>query len=303
MPEIEVKRVNKNFGTTKAVSEMSFSVEKGELFGLVGPDGAGKTTIFRLMSSLYVPDSGSITVAGHDTVADYLSIRDIVGYMPGRFSLYQDLTVEENLKFFASVFDTTIEANYGLIEDVYRMLEPYKKRMAGKLSGGMKQKLALCCALIHHPRILFLDEPTTGVDPVSRFEFWQMLKRLKDERITMVVSTPYMDEVKQCDRMAFVMDGRIRELTCPEDAPKSYGKKLWRLRGKGIYAMLLDARRYSGVDSCYSFGDSLHITLNNNQIDIENFSRYLIDLHHTDIEIEQIEPTIEDCYIKMVRNG
>src|SRR5882762_7880480 len=204
MKSIIANNLVKNYGTKKAVinavKDISFEVDKGELFGIIGPDGAGKTSIFRMLTTLLLPDGGSGSVSGFDIVNDYKQIRNTVGYMPGKFSLYPDLSVEENLQFFATVFNTTIEANYHLIEDIYVQIEPFKTRRAGKLSGGMKQKLALCCALIHKPEVLFLDEPTTGVDPVSRREFWEMLKRLLQQKITIIVSTPYMDEATLCDR-------------------------------------------------------------------------------------------------------
>lgn len=193
-----------NKGDTVAVNDVSFTVPKGELFGLIGPDGAGKTSLFRILTTLLLPDGGNASVAGLDVVKDYKAIRERVGYMPGRFSLYQDLSIEENLEFFATLFNTSVEENYDLIKDIYVQIEPFKKRRAGKLSGGMKQKLALCCALIHKPEILFLDEPTTGVDSVSRKEFWEMLKRLKEQEITILVSTPYMDEAVLCDRIALM---------------------------------------------------------------------------------------------------
>src|SRR5689334_297722 len=215
---VEVNNIVKFYGKEKtvAVDKVSFSVSKGELFGLIGPDGAGKTSIFRILTTLLLPDGGNATVNGFDVVRDYKEIRNCVGYMPGKFSLYQDLTVEENLNFFATVFNTTVEENYHLIKDIYVQIEPFKKRRAGKLSGGMKQKLALCCALIHKPTVLFLDEPTTGVDAVSRKEFWEMLTRLKDEGITILVATPYMDEALLCDRIALIQGGKILSVNTPE---------------------------------------------------------------------------------------
>ena len=213
---ISLRNISKSYKKVKAVQDISFDVNPGELFGLIGPDGAGKTTIFRILTTLLIPDEGSATVAGMDVEKDYKAIRNSVGYMPGRFSLYQDLTVEENLTFFATIFGTTIEENYDLIEDIYVQIEPFKDRRAGKLSGGMKQKLALCCALIHKPKVLFLDEPTTGVDPVSRKEFWEMLKRLQKKGITILVSTPYMDEAALCDRIALIQNGEILEIDTPE---------------------------------------------------------------------------------------
>src|SRR3990172_354739 len=218
MAVVSLNNISKlyNNGKIIAVNHVSFSVNNGELFGLIGPDGAGKTSIFRMLATLLPPDSGSATVEGYDIVNDYKTIRSRIGYMPGKFSLYQDLTVEENLSFFATVFNTTIEENYDLVKDIYVQIEPFKTRRAGKLSGGMKQKLALCCALIHKPSVLFLDEPTTGVDAVSRKEFWEMLKRLKQEGITILVSTPYMDEATLCDRIALIQSGKILSIDTPE---------------------------------------------------------------------------------------
>lgn len=207
---LEVKHINKSYGRTKALSDVSFSVRKGEIFGLIGPDGSGKTTLFRILTTLLLADKGTAVVLGYDVRKDYRQIRSRVGYMPGKFSLYQDLTIEENLKFFATVFQTTVEENYDTIKDIYIQIAPFKDRRAGALSGGMKQKLALCCALVHAPQVLFLDEPTTGVDPVSRQEFWQMLARLRDKGITIIVSTPFMDEALQCDRIAFLYEGQIK---------------------------------------------------------------------------------------------
>ena len=207
---VSVREIAKSYGNVRALTGISFDISKGEIFGLIGPDGAGKTTLFRILNTLILPDEGVATVDGLDVVEEYKEIRKRVGYMPGRFSLYQDLTVEENLTFFATLFNTTIQENYHLVEDIYTQIEPFKNRRAGKLSGGMKQKLALSCALIHKPTVLFLDEPTTGVDPVSRKEFWEMLKRLKEEGITIVVSTPYMDEIRRCDRIAFINNGEIK---------------------------------------------------------------------------------------------
>ena len=201
---VSVQGICKSYGKVQALKELGFSVAPGELYGIIGPDGAGKTTLFRILTTLLLADAGRAEVLGLDVVKDYRAIRNRIGYMPGKFSLYQDLTVEENLHFFATVFNTTIEANYYLVEDIYKQLEPFKKRRAGKLSGGMKQKLALSCALIHKPEVLFLDEPTTGVDPVSRKEFWGMLLKLKQQGISIIVSTPYMDEATLCDRIGFI---------------------------------------------------------------------------------------------------
>ena len=212
---VKVEGVSKHYGSVQALDDVSFEVRPGEIFGLIGPDGAGKSTLFRMLATLLCPESGRITVDGLDVVGDYRKLRACVGYMPGRFSLYPDLTVEENLNFFATLFGTSVRENYHLVEDIYKQIEPFKTRRAGKLSGGMKQKLALSCALIHKPVVLLLDEPTTGVDPVSRKEFWEMLRRLKREGITIIVSTPYLDEIRSCDRMAFLYGGAVKGIDTP----------------------------------------------------------------------------------------
>ena len=304
MNAVSIKNIKKSYDTGKvqALQGISFEVEPGELFGLIGPDGAGKTTLFRILTTLIVPDSGSATVLGYDVVKDYKEIRKRVGYMPGRFSLYQDLSVEENLEFFATVFNTTVEANYNLIKDIYIQIEPFKKRKAGKLSGGMKQKLALCCALIHKPEILFLDEPTTGVDAVSRKEFWDMLQGLKAQGITMLVSTPYMDEASLCDRVALIQKGEIMEVDTPQQVIKNYKKPLWAVRSDDMYQLLKDLRDYTQTDTCYAFGDTHHLTLkndNNSAADIEN---YLQKQHHNHVEVNEIEPNIEDCFMALMKS-
>src|SRR4051812_28734198 len=277
--------------TARTVDDVSFSVEKGELFGLIGPDGAGKSTIFRMLTTLLVPDTGTATVGGYDVVKDYKSIRGIVGYMPGRFSLYQDLTVEENLNFFATVFSTTIEANYNLIKDIYVQLEPFKDRRAGKLSGGMKQKLALCCALIHKPEVLFLDEPTTGVDVVSRKEFWEMLKRLKQQGITILVSTSYMDEASLCDRIGLILGGKVLSINTPEDTVKAYPEKLYAVKSKGMYKLLQDLRSFEDTIACYTFGEYIHLSLKCSE---QKALDFLKNAGHEEIELKQIMPTVED---------
>src|SRR5260221_2671046 len=233
-----------NKGQVTAVKDISFIVNPGELFGLIGPDGAGKTTLFRVLTTLLLPDVGTATVAGLDIVKDYAKIRSKVGYMPGRFSLYQDLTIEENLSFFATVFGTTIKENYDLIKDIYQQIEKFKDRRAGKLSGGMKQKLALCCALIHKPAVLFLDEPTTGVDLVSRREFWEMLKRLKAQNITIIVSTPYMDEANLCDRIALIQSGRILSIDTPANVIKAYPDNLYAIKADNMFHLLKNIATY-----------------------------------------------------------
>ncbi|HWY98079.1 MAG TPA: ABC transporter ATP-binding protein, partial [Bacteroidia bacterium] len=288
-----------NKGTVLAVDDVSFSVEKGEIFGLIGPDGAGKSTIFRLLTTLLLPDKGTGTVGGFDMVKDFKAIRGIVGYMPGRFSLYQDLTVEENLNFFATVFNTSIEENYNLIKDIYVQIEPFKDRRAGKLSGGMKQKLALCCALIHKPEVLFLDEPTTGVDVVSRKEFWDMLKRLKAQGITIMVSTSYMDEATLCDRIGLILGGKILSIASPDDTIKAYPEQLYAVKSTSIYHLLLDLRKYEGTINCYTFGEFLHLSITTNEQEVR---KYLQEKGHVDVEFKAIVPTVEDCFIRLLKD-
>jgi ABC-type multidrug transport system ATPase subunit len=301
---VSVHNLSKSYPPSKAraVDSISLEVSKGELFGLVGPDGAGKTTLFRMLTTLLLPDSGSATVDHFDIVKDYREIRSHVGYMPGRFSLYQDLTVEENLRFFATLFGTTIAENYHLIKDIYVQIEPFKNRRAGKLSGGMKQKLALSCALIHKPAVLFLDEPTTGVDPVSRKEFWEMLKRLKQQGITILVSTPYMDEATLCDRIALIQDGKILAVDTPASVVRQYPEKLYAVRSREIPRLLLDLRQYENTLSCFSFGENLHLSfLQDNEEAIPATRRYLELKEHEGIGIVPIVPTIEDCFIRLLK--
>src|SRR3569833_1465111 len=287
-----------NKGAVTALKDVSFSVDKGELFGLIGPDGAGKTSLFRILTTLLLPDAGDASVDHFDIRKDYQQIRNCVGYMPGRFSLYQDLTVEENLNFFATVFGTTIKENYDLIKDIYQQIEPFKDRRAGKLSGGMKQKLALSCALIHKPSVLFLDEPTTGVDVVSRKEFWVMLKKLKQEGITILVSTPYMDEANLCDRIALIQKGKILSIDQPQGFVNSFPVDLYAVHGANTHRLLQDIRSFTGTTSCFAFGDSLHVTLNT---DPQSLLNYLHDRGHADVTIKKTQPTIEDCFIHLLK--
>lgn len=290
-----------NKGSVKAVTNVSLNVAKAELFGLIGPDGAGKTSIFRILTTLLLPDGGTASVEGLDIVKDYKAIRGCVGYMPGRFSLYQDLTVEENLNFFATLFGTTLQENYDLIKDIYVQIEPFKTRRAGALSGGMKQKLALCCALIHKPRVLFLDEPTTGVDAVSRKEFWEMLKRLKRQGITIMVSTPYMDEATLCDRIALIQGGKILSVDTPANVINAYPGKLYAIKGGATAKLLKDARGYSNIQDVYAFGEYLHATFKNDGDYTKDLLTYLKGTGHDNVEIHIVEPTIEDCFIRLLR--
>ncbi|MDD4516075.1 ABC transporter ATP-binding protein [Massilibacteroides sp.] len=297
MNSVQISHITKSYGNVTAVRDISLSINSGELFALIGPDGAGKTTLFRMLTTLLLPDKGDATVCGLDMRKDWRQIRTISGYMPGRFSLYQDLSVEENLEFFATVFKTTIQENYDLIHDIYVQLEPFSKRRAGKLSGGMKQKLALCCALIHRPRVLFLDEPTTGVDPVSRKEFWDILSRIKEQNITIIVSTPYMDEASRCDRIALMRNGSCLRTDTPEQICASFPHKLWSLKGKELYQLLLDAREYPQTYSCHAFGDCHHFIFKEENDKADDLAAYLRMKGHEDVLIERLEPSVEDCFM------
>lgn len=298
MSAIKVENISKSFGKVRALDGISFEVERGELFGLIGPDGAGKTTLFRLLATLLNPDEGRAEVDGFDIVKDYHAIRERVGYMPGRFSLYQDLTVEENLNFFAALFGVKVEDSYDLVAPIYRQIEPFKKRRAGKLSGGMKQKLALSCALIHRPTVLFLDEPTTGVDAVSRSEFWDMLADLKKRGITILVSTPYMDEASRCDRVALCSEARILGIDSPTGIVAGFDSTLYAVKAENMYQLLLAARKARKVAECYPFGEAHHL-IANADFDVAQFKAELADVHG--LQIEPAEPTIEDMFIKLMK--
>lgn len=300
MKAIEIHNLSKSYnkGKTQALSDISLEVERGELFGLIGPDGAGKTTLFRLLTTLLKPDAGSATVDGYDIVKEYRSIRSRVGYMPGRFSLYPDLSVEENLQFFAALFGVSVEESYDLIAPIYKQIEPFRTRRAGKLSGGMKQKLALSCALIHRPSVLFLDEPTTGVDAVSRSEFWDMLSGLKERGITILVSTPYMDEASRCDRIALCNEGRILGIDTPEGIVRGFDDRLYGISAKNMFALLEQARAMEGVVECYPFGERHHLVADSS-FNIDRFTKQLTDIEG--LEIASVEPTIEDMFIKLMK--
>ena len=299
---IEVIDIHKQYGDIVALEKVSLSVKKAELFGLIGPDGAGKTSLMRILMSLLLPDGGSASMNGLDVVIDYKKIRLITGYMPGRFSLYPDLTVEENLKFFATVFGTTIQENYHLIKDIYQQIEPFKTRRAGKLSGGMKQKLALSCALIHKPEILILDEPTTGVDAVSRKEFWEMLKRLKDMGITILVSTPYMDEASLCDRIALIQQGTLMSVATPQAMTKSFPEDLWTVRTRKIYNTSKLLENLPSMISVNSFGQVLHLVTPKGTYNPESIQQFLIHKGETDILVEPAAATIEDVFILLMNS-
>lgn len=298
---VKVRDLTKTYarGRILALRGVSFDVEEGEMFGLIGPDGAGKTTIFRILATLLLPDSGSAVVDGLDTRCDYTFLRRCIGYMPGRFSLYPDLTVGENLSFFAATFGTTVEENYDLVRDIYAQIEPFKDRRAGKLSGGMKQKLALSCALIHAPRVLFLDEPTTGVDPVSRKEFWEMLGKLRQRHgITVIASTPYMDEAAECDRIALIQDGTFLTTDTPEAITLAYEGTLWAVRSKRMHALLDDLRQWPQARSAFSFGETFHVSVTDGTKN-ESLHAHLVARGHTDVRIESVKPGIEDCFMAL----
>jgi len=299
---VEVKDLKKSYEKVEAVKGVSFNVSKGELFGLIGPDGAGKTSIFRILTTLMFPSSGDVKLLNYDVVSEYKNIRTNIGYMPQRFSLYQDLSVEENLAFFARIFGTTIEENYDLIKDIYIQIEPFKDRLAGKLSGGMKQKLALCCALIHSPDVLVLDEPTTGVDAVSRKEFWEMLIRLKEKGITILVSTPYMDEANLCDRVALIQNGEIMSINKPEKVIADFGRKLWAIKSNDIYQLIQDLKSIKSINTVFPFGEYLHITAKDTDFEVINLKKKLVEKEHFDIEILEIEANIEDCFMELMTN-
>ena len=304
MKAITVNDITKTYlkGTVLALDKVSLEVNEGELFGLIGPDGAGKSTLFRILTTLLLPDSGQATVAGYEIQQEFKQIRSVLGYMPVKFSLYQDLTIEENLNFFATVFDTTIEENYNLIKDIYVQLEPFKTRKAGKLSGGMKQKLALCCALIHKPKVLFLDEPTTGVDVVSRKEFWEMLKRLKAEGITIMVSTSYMDEANLCDRIGLMLDGKILSVDSPGATVAAYPEPLFAIKSERMYNLLNDLRSLPYITQCYTFGEFIHIAINNEVSPETTLLPHLHEKGHQHLVFGPTQPTVEDCFIRLLNS-
>jgi len=296
---IRASGIGKKFETTQALKDISFDVNKGEIFGFIGPDGAGKTTLFRIITTLLIPDEGKISVLGLDTLTGFKELRKNIGYMPGRFSLYQDLTVEENLKFYATVFGTSISENYDLISDVYTHIEPFRNRLAGNLSGGMKQKLALSCALIHKPALLVLDEPTTGVDAVSRSEFWEMLRKLRVHNITIVVSTPYMDEAMRCDRVALIQKGQILTIDEPEKIREGFSRKLFSVKATDKYHLLIALRNFPGVLTAYPFGDSVHVTFRNDDSD-PSVSEYLTGMGIGDATICETKAGIEDRFLELM---
>ncbi|MCB9082303.1 MAG: ABC transporter ATP-binding protein [Lewinellaceae bacterium] len=298
-PALVFDNIHKSFGPVTALEGVSLEIGRGELFGLIGPDGAGKTTLMRILTTLLLPDQGAAQVLGYDVIKQWRNIRREVGYMPGRFSLYQDLSVAENLHFFATLFGTTVAENYDLIRDIYEQLEPFRKRRAGKLSGGMKQKLALCCALVHRPQILFLDEPTTGVDPVSRQEFWQILNRLQDQGITIFVSTPYMDEASLCDRVALIQDGHFLAVDKPGALAASYEHPLYAVKARDRFRLLQDVRQWPPTYQAFPFGEQLHLSTRT-EIDPQQLVGYLTQQGHQEITVTPTAPTIEDRFMELM---
>ena len=294
---IIVDKVTKSYVNGKkktvALDQISFEVAAGTLFGLIGPDGAGKTSLFRILTSLLLPDDGSIIVDGLNVQTEYKTLRQRIGYMPGKFSLYTDLTIQENIEFFASLFGTTFEENYDLIKDLYIQIAPFKDRRAGKLSGGMKQKLALCCALIHRPKILFLDEPTTGVDAVSRKEFWEMLQLLKAEGITIIVSTPYMDEATLCDQVALIQEGKILGIDTPQNIIHGFDKAIFAIKSPNMLQLLKQLEQDAVVEHVYPFGEYHHIVLKQKDM--------LVQVPDGAV-MHKIIPNIEDVFIDLMRS-
>ena len=299
---IESSGIGKKFRETEALKDISFSVNESEIFGFVGPDGAGKTTLFRIITTLLLPDEGKMKVLGMDCKTGFKELRKNIGYMPGRFSLYQDLSVEENLNFYATVFGTTVKENYDLISDIYSHIEPFKKRLAGKLSGGMKQKLALSCALIHKPGLLVLDEPTTGVDAVSRAEFWEMLKKLRKYNITIIVSTPYMDEASKCDRVALIQEGHLLSIDQPEKIREGFSRKLFSIKAPEKYKLILALRKYPDTITAYPFGDSVHVTFNNDKFE-NSIYEYLGNQGINNAVITETKAGIEDRFLELMDGG
>ncbi|MNJ95565.1 putative ABC transporter ATP-binding protein YbhF [compost metagenome] len=296
-----VKKYRVGKAEVSALTGISFSVDHGEIFGIIGPDGAGKTSLFRILTTVLLADSGFASVDGFDVVKDYKRIRNQVGYMPGRFSLYPDLTVQENLEFFAAIFNTTIKENYDLVKEIYSQIEPFKNRRAGQLSGGMKQKLALSCALIHKPSVLFLDEPTTGVDAVSRKEFWEMLHRLKVQGITILVSTAYMDEATLCDRVGLIQKGVLLSVNTPKGVISEFKDALWAIRAKEMYPLMEAIKADPSVMSCYPFGQYHHVTFHNKAESKAQLERIIKNGNYTDVEIFPIQANIEDCFMALMK--
>ncbi|HPT22446.1 MAG TPA: ABC transporter ATP-binding protein [Bacteroidales bacterium] len=299
---IESSGISRSFGKTRALENISFNVDEAEVFGFIGPDGAGKTTLFRIITTLLLPDEGEMKVLGLDSTKGYKELRKHIGYMPGRFSLYQDLSVEENLNFYATVFGTTVRENYDLISDIYSHIEPFRKRLAGQLSGGMKQKLALSCALIHKPELLVLDEPTTGVDAVSRSEFWDMLAKLRKYNITIIVSTPYMDEAMKCDRVALIQNGKILDVDSPAKIRDGFSRKLFSVRSSEKFRLITALREYQGTITAYPFGESVHVTLINDNA-ADSLYDYLVSKGIKDVSVQETDAGIEDRFLELMEKG
>lgn len=295
--EVQIRAVSKSYPKVKAINDITLDIQPGELFGFIGPDGAGKTTLFRIMASLLLPDAGQLMMMGFDVAKQYKAIRTRIGYMPGRFSLYQDLTVEENLRFFAGVHGTSIKENYSLIRDIYQQIEPFKNRPAGKLSGGMKQKLALSCALIHKPKVLLLDEPTTGVDAVSRQEFWLMLKNLQKQGITIIVSTPYMDEATLCDRVALIQKGQLLDVASPEHVIASFGHRLFAIKSADMFNLPTTLSRLPNTKAVYRYGDSIHYVPEDEFVDEMKLEKLLHQAGEQGVQVRVAMPSVEDCFI------
>ena len=300
MPAISIEKISKQYGKVNALSEISFDVQESEVFGLIGPDGAGKTSLFNILATLQLPTSGKATLLGLDVISDYKKIRKEIGYLPGVFSLYPDLTVYENLRFFATMYGNKINENLHLIAPIWDQIAPFKNRQAGRLSGGMKQKLALCCALIHKPKILFLDEPTTGVDPVSRKEFWDLLNTIKQQGIAVLVSTPYMDEATRCDRIALMKEGKVITINTPTQIIENYKGKLYSLKPKAIFDLLDIMQKCPIKCKYYPYGEFVHVSFYDAALKMEQFTHFLETNGQAFSELMRIQPTIEDCFIELV---
>jgi len=300
---IKINNISKNYTEVEALKKINLSIDSGELFGFIGPDGAGKTTLFRILTSLLIPTSGTASIGEFDVVKDYKKIRENTGYMPGRFSLYLDLTVEENLNFYASIFKTSLKENYDLIKDIYEQIEPFKKRRAGDLSGGMKQKLALSCALIHSPKLIILDEPTTGVDAVSRMEFWELLKKMQQRGMTIIVSTPYMDEAALCDRVALMQKGNLLAINTPQKIVNSYKGSLFAVSSDNMHKLIHDMENLKNSSQVFRFGETIHITT---EMDDNTFTNYVKEELSKDgynnIEVKRVKPVIEDCFLALMES-
>ena len=298
---VNIDDISKSYGNVNALHNISLSVDYGEIFGLIGPDGAGKSTLIRILATLLLPDTGKVKIGGLDLLQNFKKLRLNIGYMPGVFSLYEDLSVEENLRFFATIFGTTIQENYSLIKDIYSQIEPFKNRKAGKLSGGMKQKLALSCALIHKPELLLLDEPTTGVDAVSRVELWEMLKNLKQQGLTIIVSTPYMNEAQWCDRVALMQKGQIMEINRPDVIESNFSDPLFSVRAQNFYSLLEDIRKLEIIKYAYFFGTSVHVTTKS-KIEPSELNIMIEGISGQNTITESINANIEDCFISKMTN-